>query len=223
MVKQKFGEKVTGFDIPVLNEREIRAAAGLWFLVMFISIAIVIATWKFTMLKFATTVFLADFLIRVFVSPRFSPSLILGRLVVRNQVPEYVGAVQKKFAWSIGIVMAATMFVTLVILNLHSPINGLICFTCLIFLFCESAFGICLGCKVYPLIYGKKARYCPGEICDPKSKHPIQMTSAVQLGVMVAFFALAGVLGYGLKDYFSQTPQLIMGMEQPNSLRKAPF
>ena len=34
----KFGEDVKGFDIPVLNEREVRAAAGILFLLMFISI-----------------------------------------------------------------------------------------------------------------------------------------------------------------------------------------
>ncbi|MFQ6677295.1 MAG: hypothetical protein ACE5D0_03150 [Fidelibacterota bacterium] len=34
----QFGEKVEGYNIPVLNEREIRAAAGLLFLLMFITI-----------------------------------------------------------------------------------------------------------------------------------------------------------------------------------------
>ena len=31
----KFGEDVEGYNIPVLNEREIRAAAGILFLIMF--------------------------------------------------------------------------------------------------------------------------------------------------------------------------------------------
>lgn len=30
-----FGEKVTGYDVPVLNERELRAAAGLLFVAAF--------------------------------------------------------------------------------------------------------------------------------------------------------------------------------------------
>ena len=33
----KFGEDVDGYSIPVLNEREIRAAAGLLFLLMWTS------------------------------------------------------------------------------------------------------------------------------------------------------------------------------------------
>ncbi len=34
----KFGEDEEGYDIPVLNEREIRATAGILLLMMFISI-----------------------------------------------------------------------------------------------------------------------------------------------------------------------------------------
>ena len=149
----KFGEEVEGYNIPVLNEREIRAAAGLLFLLMFISIMVVIMKGDFLMLKYAVTIFLADILIRVFVNPKFAPTLIMGRLIVRNQVPEYVGAAQKKFAWIIGVVLAATMFVLLVVANTYSPITGLICLICLLFLFFESAFGICIGCKFYNLFY----------------------------------------------------------------------
>jgi hypothetical protein len=91
----KFGERVEGYNIAVLNEREIRAAAGILFLIMFISILIVVLKGDFSMLKYAITIFLTDIVIRVFINPKFSPSLIIGRLIVRNQTPEYVGAQQK--------------------------------------------------------------------------------------------------------------------------------
>ncbi|MGA9292569.1 MAG: DUF4395 family protein, partial [Ignavibacteriaceae bacterium] len=108
-----FGQTVEGYDIPVLNEREIRAAAGILFVMMFISILKVIFQGDFLLLKYAVTIFLSDILIRVFINPKFSPSLIIGRLIVRNQVPEYVGAPQKKFAWIIGVILASTIFVHL--------------------------------------------------------------------------------------------------------------
>ncbi len=120
----KFGETVKGYNIHVLNEREIRAAAGILFLMMFISILEVVFRGDFLMLKYAVTIFLTDILIRVFVNPKFSPFLILGRLIVRNQVPEYVGAPQKKFAWIIGVVLASAIFIHLVLVNAHSPITG---------------------------------------------------------------------------------------------------
>ena len=155
----KFGEDVEGYNIPVLNEREIRASAGILFLFVFMSLMLVIFKQYFIMIKYVISFFLTDFLIRVFVNPKYSPTLILGRLIVRNQIPEYVGAQQKKFAWIIGVVLAAIMFIFLVIVNAYSPITGIICLVCLVFLFFESAFGICLGCKFYSMFYKEKAQY----------------------------------------------------------------
>jgi len=165
----QFGENVEGYNIPVLNEREIRAGAGMLFLIMFISITAA-TQGSFTMLKYAIVLFLTDMLIRVFINPKFAPILILGRLVVRNQTPEYVGAQQKKFAWIIGIALGIIMLVLQIIVNSFSPITGLICMICLIFLFFESAFGICIGCMFYGWFYKEKAQYCPGEVCDVKAK-----------------------------------------------------
>ena len=88
----KFGEDVEGYNIPVLNEREVRAAAGILFLATFISLMFILFNENFVPIKYVITFFLMDFILRVFVSPRFSPTLILARLIVSNQIPEYVGA-----------------------------------------------------------------------------------------------------------------------------------
>lgn len=208
-----FGENVDGYNIPVLNEREIRAAAGILFLMMFISIMMVVFKGDFLMLKYAVIVFLTDIIIRVFVNPKYSPSLIIGRLIVSNQTPEYVGAKQKKFAWIIGVVLALTMFLLLIVVNAHSPITGIICLICLIFLFFESAFGICLGCKFYSLFYKDKAQYCPGEVCDAKSKQTIQKTSMVQILIVLAFFAWIALAAYLFKADFSKKPYNLFGSE----------
>ena len=208
-----FGEAVEGYNIPVLNEREIRAAAGILFLIMFISIQVVLFNGNFLLLKYAITIFLTDIAIRVFVNPKFSPSLIIGRLIVRNQVPEYVGAQQKKFAWIIGVALAATMFILLVIVNSFSPITGIICLICLIFLFFETAFGICLGCKFYSILYKEKAQYCPGEFCDVKSKQDIQKTSGVQIFIVFGFIAYISLAVFLFNDNFSKKPNNLFGIE----------
>ncbi|MFH1121195.1 MAG: DUF4395 domain-containing protein [Bacteroidota bacterium] len=209
----KFGENVEGYSIPVLNEREVRAAAGLLFLLMFISILTVILKGNFLLLKYAIVIFLTDFLVRVFINPRFAPTLILGRLIVRNQTPEYVGAKQKKFAWIIGLVLGVIMLVLQIIVNSFSPITGLICLICLIFLFFESAFGICLGCKFYGWIYKEKAQYCPGEVCDVKSRHDIQKTSLTQIIVVFGFISWIVVSVFLFNDFFSEKPFDLFGLE----------
>ena len=186
----QFGENVPGYSIPVLNEREIRAAAGIMFLFIYTSLMLIIFKGDFRLVKYVIALFFLDFTIRVFVNPKFAPTLILGRLIVSNQVPEYVGAKQKKFAWIIGVFLSASMFVLLIIMNVTGPFTGGTCLVCLVFLFFESVFGICIACKVYKLIYGENAQYCPGEVCDVKAKQPIQKTSGVQLAVVAAFVAI---------------------------------
>ena len=211
----KFGEDVKGYNIPVLNEREVRAAAGLLFLLMFIAIQMA-ASGSFLLLKYAVVIFLTDMLIRVFISPKYSPTLIIGRLIVRNQVPEYVGAKQKKFAWIIGIVLALTMLILINIVNSLSPITGLICFTCLIFLFFESAFGICIGCLFYRWIYKEKAQYCPGEVCELKDKQDIQKTSKVQLLIVLFFVVYIVLIVMLFNDTFSVEPTDLFEMLKSN-------
>ena len=186
----QFGEDVPGYNIPVLNEREIRAAAGIMFLFIYTSLMLIIFKGDFRLVKYVIALFLLDFTIRVFVNPKFSPTLIIGRLIVSNQVPEYVGAAQKRFAWIIGVFLAASMFVLLIVMNVTGPFTGGVCLLCLIFLFFESVFGICLACKVYRWMYGEKAQYCPGEVCDVKAKQPIQKTSGAQWTVVLAFVAV---------------------------------
>jgi len=202
----QFGETVEGYNIPVLNEREIRAAAGILFQFAFVSILIIIFNGNFIPLKFFIISFLVDFIIRVFINPRFAPTLILGRLIVWNQTPEYVGAPQKKFAWSIGLVLVIIMLVLMVILNTYSIITGLICLICLLFLFFESVFGICLGCIFYRLVYKEKVQYCPGEVCEMKDRVAIQKTTKSQLLIFLLFILFIIGSVYGLKDSLSSKP-----------------
>jgi hypothetical protein len=74
----QFGENVEGYKIPVLNEREIRAAAGLLFLAIFISLMFIMFKNNFLPIKYVITMFLADFIIRVFINPKFSPYINNG-------------------------------------------------------------------------------------------------------------------------------------------------
>ncbi len=201
-----FGEHVEGYSIPVLNEREIRAAAGILFFFVFLSLMFILFKGNFLLIKYVITLFLLDFLIRVFINPKFSPTLIIARYIVNNQTPEYVGAKQKKFAWTIGVILAASMFVLMVLVNSYSVITGLICLACLIFLFFESVFGICLACKFYAWVFKEKAQYCPGEVCERKDRHQIQKISLSQLFIVLAFAAFIVLIGLMFNNNFKEKP-----------------
>ncbi len=185
----EYGEKVDGYDVRVLNEREARAAAGILFALGILSLLNAVMLSHGVVTRYFISFFTLDFLIRV-INPSYSPSLLMGRFFVQNQIPEYVGASQKRFAWSIGLLLALPMFYLLVIHWQPNPIKVLICTICLLLLIAESAFSICLGCKIYNLIMSKKATHCPGGVCEIKQKESIQKFNVAQKVIVVLTFMM---------------------------------
>ncbi len=185
-----FGEHIDGYEVSVLNEREVRASAGILFFFALVSFMNAWLTGNFQPTRIFVVAFLIDFAIRVLVNPKYAPSLVLGRFAVRNQVPEYVGATQKRFAWSIGLALATAMLFLVVINRVIGPINLVICSTCLVLLFFESAFGICIACKIYNVFHQEKAKLCPGNTCGIFVRHESQKIGVAQM-IVVALFLVA--------------------------------
>ena len=186
----QFGEDNPDYSVRVLNEREARGAAGI--MLLFAMIAFMTAWFKgdFTPTKLTIVAFFIDFFIRVLINPRYSPTLIMARWMVNNQTAEYVGAPQKRFAWSIGLVLATFMMFLVVINDVRGPINMITCLVCLILLFFESAFGICVGCKLYNLFNKEKAQLCPGNVCEIKDRESIQIVTLAQALIAMGYVAL---------------------------------
>ena len=184
----QFGQRMPGHDIPVLNERAVRAGAGLLFLVAIIAFMNAWLLGNFQPTRVFVIAFLLDFTLRLFVNPRYAPSLIVGQWLVRRQQPEWVGAPQKRFAWAIGFVLAFSMLYLVVIKQVIGPVNLLVCAACITLLFFESAFGICLGCKLYNVFGNTPAQLCPGGVCEAPAGRGFGI-SAAQAGI-VALFAL---------------------------------
>jgi Domain of unknown function (DUF4395) len=185
----EFGEVHPNYSVRVLNEREVRGAAGIMFFVALVAFMNAWFKGDFAPTKLVIIAFFIDFFIRVVINPRYSPSLVLARFFVNNQTAEYVGAPQKRFAWAIGLTLASLMMYLVVLNNVKGPINMLTCLTCLFLLFFESAFGICIGCKLYNLFNKEKAQLCPGNVCEINEREPIQMIQTSQIVVLVFFVA----------------------------------
>lgn len=207
----QFGEDHPSYPVRVLNEREARGAAGI--MLLFALVAFMNAWFKgdFTPTKLTIVSFFLDFVIRVLVNPRFAPTLVLARWMVNHQTAEYVGAPQKRFAWGIGLALASLMMVLVVVNDVRGPINMITCLICLTLLFFESAFGICIGCKVYNVFNKEKAQLCPGNVCEVKDREPIQRLTWAQ--------AVTALL-YGLVLIFL-APMLQATTPQPRSANPA--
>ncbi len=83
---------------PVLNERAIRAGAGIMFVLGLFAFFNAFYLHDFTYIRVLVPLFAFDFTMKVIVGTKFSPVSRIAAWIVRAQVPEYVGAVQKRFA-----------------------------------------------------------------------------------------------------------------------------
>jgi len=218
-----YGEKVSGYDVRVLNEREARAAAGILFIGAFLGLTngVMLGTAVFS--EYFVSFFALDFTIRV-IQPRYSPSLLLGRFFVRNQVPEYVGADQKRFAWLLGMIIAWPMFYYLVIDFQPNPLKVLVCLICMALLFFESAFSVCIGCKIYHLVKKQAPSHCPGGVCEMHIKENVQKFDSIQkiILTMTLLAILYGTYAYmtRLEDRTALVKKLKVMMMSKEELQK---
>lgn len=85
----QFGEQLPEYVVPVLDERAVRAGAGILFFLAIIAFMNAWLTGNFQPTRVFVVAFLIDFTIRIFINPRYAPSLIVGQWMVRQQHPEW--------------------------------------------------------------------------------------------------------------------------------------
>jgi len=187
----EYGEKVPGYDVTVINEREARAAAGILATLGMIVIFLGIGYNHIIVARVYLAFLFIDFTARV-ISPTYSPSLLLGKFIVRNQKPEYVGGLQKRFAWTLGWLVSFPMLYWFVLNWDITFYKVMICVLCLTLMTLESAFSICVGCMIYKAIIDKNPQHCPGGVCEIKKREPIQTFNPLQASI--AFITAIGLV-----------------------------
>jgi hypothetical protein len=217
----QFGQPHPDYPVPVLNERAVRASAGILFLFAMVAFMNAWLVGNFQPTRVFVVVFLTDFGIRLFINPLWAPSLIVGQWLVGRQQPEWVGAPQKRFAWGIGFVLALAMLYLMVLNNVVGPINLLVCGLCLALMFFEAAFGICLGCKLYNAFNQDKAQLCPGGVCAAANA-PRAKLNLAQMAVVLAFAGLTASVAQAVyRTGGSGTQQAVPASQPAASTAKA--
>ena len=172
----EFGETIEGKSFKVLNERQVRGASGVMFLLGLIAFVNGFVMQQYVIIPYISGVLAISFLIAILINPKFSPPMFIAHLFVRNQAMLPIGAVQKRFAWTLGFLLATLIFVLSLFLQkdifFFEPVC-MLCIVCLILLFLETAFGICVGCKLYHLFIRlnllrqpEEKPNCMGDACD---------------------------------------------------------
>jgi hypothetical protein len=194
-----YGKIIPGLEIHgkpapygVVNEREVRAASGIMFAIGFFALMTLYHDRNLWLAFSVVAVFWVDFVLKVFVGPHASIFGKIGARIVRSQRPEYVGAVQKRFAWSIGLFLSSIvlalvgyqLFFAASCLHPAALAVGsscllpmMLCGVCLVFMWLESAAGYCVGCAIYAGLAKRGVLkseefppVCPGGVCEVVKK-----------------------------------------------------
>ncbi len=149
-----FGDHDDRLGFRTLDEREVRGSSGLMLAVGLVAVVNGFVLQRYEVLPWLTGFLALNFALAVFLGPKLSPTYALARLLTWRQTPLPIGAVQKRFAWSLGLIMTTSAFgLSLLLLRDASWFGSIciICLICLLLLFLETAFGICVGCHIYRL------------------------------------------------------------------------
>jgi len=175
-LKKGFGTLDETLGYKVLDERVMRASAGIMMMLGILASINAFILQRYIVVPWISGFLALNFMVGLFIGSDFSPTILLGKIFVRKQSPLPIGAVQKQFAWSLGLTLSLSIF-TLSLFLLNNPAFFepvcMLCILCIFLLFFETAFGICIGCKLYyiaiDLGFMKKPTVqpnCMGDSCE---------------------------------------------------------
>lgn len=155
----------------VVDERAVRASAGLTMMAAIWVFCLAFFYGMFLPITLFATYSFIDFVLRVFVGVQYSPSMVVSAWIsqrVLNMQPEWVSAMPKRFAWTIGVILSGTV-AFLFWTGRNGLSTQLICAVCVLFTWMESAFAYCAGCHIYKLL-NFKSEACHGASCEVSLK-----------------------------------------------------
>jgi hypothetical protein len=176
-----FGEYIEGINYKVLDERTMRGSAGIMLMLALIAFVNGFILREFIVIPYISGFLALNFIIGIFFRSKFAPTILISQLVVKKQTPFYIGAIQKKFAWSLGLALSTAIFILSLFLlqdiTYFDPVC-MLCLVCIALLYLETAFGICVGCKLYDVALKLKLfdapeekPNCMGDSCNINSEN----------------------------------------------------
>ena len=186
------GTAVDGTELhaPVVDENEVRAAAGVTMVIGAVAFSYAYFTRQYIPLQVVASLLFVEFLIRVTVGIRYSPIGALARALTFDRPPEWVSAKPKRFAWTLGLGMTFAMTI-ITNIGIRGMLPRTICLICLTLMWMESALGLCLGCRIHNLMVRRgwttsdpAVEVCADGACEPPARPPsagAPMTTAATL------------------------------------------
>lgn len=141
----------------MFNARAVRARAGVLNIIIGITIALVLARPDLDISLFVSSLLLFDMLVAVcFGLTPLSPAGMIGTALTSGYDPVPTPHLPKRFAWSMGAVLAATC---LVLRLMHADEAWIAGTYALFFLltWLDATLGFCVGCWIYSRLFDCRA------------------------------------------------------------------
>jgi hypothetical protein len=152
--RRRYGQHVPGLTVDgkelqagVFDDNEVRAASGLALVVGVVAFCYAAFKGNYIPLQAVASLLVVDFLIRVTAGLRYSPAGITAHAITRNP-PQWVSARPKRFAWTLGLVVALAMAV-ITSVGIRGYLPETIGVILLLPMWAEAALGLCLGCEMH--------------------------------------------------------------------------
>lgn len=163
-----------------VNETAIRVGANIMFAIGFFTILSVYYDYNYHLARVVIAFFWFDFVLKI-IDPSYSYFNQLANFLVRHKPVIRVGAIQKRFARKIGLIISSLVmfFLTMHITQWHTPEThgfwvapSFLCIICLTFMRLEWVLGRCAGCKIFEFLVkhkfmtNKDHQNCPDDSCE---------------------------------------------------------
>ncbi len=147
-----FGVFIEGKKFRVVDERVMRLNA--LFILMIAGAAFYngFVINNFAVLPFIVGAVWLNFIIGLFINLNYSPTVALANLILGKEIKKPIGAIQKKFAWGLGLTLSSVILGLSIFLQFYPGLFNTVCLLCLIclaILILEAAFKVCMGCELY--------------------------------------------------------------------------
>ena len=129
----------------------------------------------FWLLPYMLALFVLNFLIGLFIKLDYAPSIALAKFFPKKS-SQAIGAIQKKFAWYLGLLLSSITFTLSLYVQTNDELFVTVCALCIFcntVLYFEAIFSVCVGCQLYSLAQKlklikppKRRPRCMGNRCD---------------------------------------------------------
>ena len=140
-----FGEYVEGVAYKSVDEEVMRSSATIILVFGLMAFSVGLMLKMYVLLPYIIGAMMLNFFIGVVINSKYAPSIIVAKFLTRHKPRQPIGAIQKQFAWSLGLLLTSIAFVLSILLQSNESLFETLCMFCILcntVLYFEAVLGV---------------------------------------------------------------------------------